>query len=233
MTFRKFVLVAAVLSLAAPAAGCISLFPKAKPSQLYRFGVEGAGEATDPAGRTYNVSRAPTVFTRAAASDRILTMTGAEAAYVAGSRWVAPAVTLFDEAAARTFDAAPGCARLLSRGDASSPDARLRIEVRTFEARYLDGPGLAPTAVVEVNVSLTRSQDREVILDRAVRVEERAADNRVGAIVSALDSASSKALTQVAAAVNGQAASEGCGQARAAAAAPVVRSTTTTTTTTR
>jgi cholesterol transport system auxiliary component len=233
MTFRKFALLAAVIGMAAPAAGCISLFPKSKPSQLYRFGADGAGQAADAAGRTYNVSRAPTVFTRAAAGDRILTMTGAEAAYVAGSRWVAPAATLFDEAAARTFDAAPGCARLLSRGDASSPDARLRLEVRTFEVRYLDGPGSAPTAVVEATASLSRSQDREVILDRVVRIEERAADNRVGAIVAALDTASSKALSEIAGAVNGQAASEGCGVNRAAGSAVVRRTTTTTTSQTR
>jgi cholesterol transport system auxiliary component len=231
MTFRKFAIAATVLAIAAPATGCISLFPKAKPSQLYRFGVEGAGEAANTDGRTYNVSRAPTVFTRAGASDRILTMTGAEAAYVAGARWVAPAVTLFDEAAARTFDAAPGCARLLSRGDPSSPDGRLRLEVRTFEVRYLDGPGAAPTAVVEATASLTRSQDREVILDRAFRVEQRADDNRVSAIVAALDAASSKALNEIAGAVNGEAATQGCGQG--AAAAPVRRTTTTTTTQSR
>jgi cholesterol transport system auxiliary component len=232
MTSRKFALIAAVLCVAGSTAGCVSLFPKAKPSQLYRFGVGDAQAAVAPGARTYNVSRAPTAFTRAASSDRILTMTGAEAAYVAGSRWVSPAVLLFDEATARTFDATPGCARLLARGDLSSPDARLRLEVRTFEVRYLDGPGTAPTAVVEANASLTRSRDREVILDRAVHIEQRAADNRVSAIVAALDEASSKALSEIAGAVNGQAAAEGCGQV-ADAAAPVRRTTTTTTTTTR
>lgn len=232
MTPRKFAIFAAALCVAASTGGCVSLFPKAKPSQLYRFGVDAAQAPADTASRTYNISRAPTAFTRSAASDRILTMTGAEAAYVAGSRWVAPASVLFDEAAARTFDATPGCARLLTRGDASSPDARLRLEVRTFEVRYLDGPGTAPTAVVEANVSLSRSQDREVTLDRAFRIEERAADNRVGAIVAALDAASSKALSEIAVAVNGQAATEGCGVGRAGAT-PVGRTTTTTTTTTR
>lgn len=230
MTLRKFALIAAAVCLAGSTGGCVSLFPKAKPSQLYRFGEAGAQPPADAGTRTYNVSQAPTVFTRAAASDRILTMTGAEAAYIAGSRWVSPAVLLFDEAAARTFDATPGCARLLSRGDPSSPDARLRLEVRTFEVRYLDGPEGAPTAVVEANASLTRSQDREVILDRAVRIEQRAADNRVGAIVAALDSASSKALEEIAGAVNGQAATEGCGLGRRGSE-PVRRTTTSTTTT--
>jgi cholesterol transport system auxiliary component len=232
MTPRKFAILAAVLSMAGATGACVSLFPKAEPSQLYRFGVDAAQAQADTASRTYNIGRAPTAFTRSAASDRILTMTGAEAAYVAGSRWVAPASVLFDEAAARTFDATPGCARLLSRGDPSSPDARLRLEVRIFEVRYLDGPGTAPTAVVEANASLTRSQDREVILDRAVRIEARAADNRVSAIVAALDAASSKALSEIAVAVNGQAATEGCGIGRAGSA-PVGRTTTTTTTTTR
>jgi cholesterol transport system auxiliary component len=230
MTPRKIALIAAALCLAGSTGACVSLFPKAKPSQLYRFGVGGGEARADMGSRTYNVSRAPTEFTRASASDRILTMTGAEAAYVAGSRWVSPAVLLFDEAASRTFDATPGCVRLLNRGDPSSPDARLRMEVRTFEVRYLDGPGTAPTAVVDANISLTRSQDREVILDRAIHIEERAADNRVGAIVAALDAASAKALNEIAVSVNGQAASEGCGLG-GNGAAPVRRTTTTTTTT--
>ena len=212
MTSAKFALIAAVVCVAGSAGGCVSLFPKSEPSQLYRFGAGEAEAPGDMGARTYNVSPAPTVFTRAAAGDRILTMTGAEAAYVAGARWVAPAVLLFDEAAARSFDAAPGCARLLNRADPSSPDARLRLDVRTFEVRYVDGPGTAPTVVVETHASLTRSQDREVILDRAVRIEERASDNRVSAIVAAVDSASAKALQEIAGAVNAQAAAEGCGR---------------------
>lgn len=210
MTVRKILLTAAAAAAVASTGACVSLFPKSDPSQLYRFGVEEA-PAADLGARGYNVTRTATVFNRAATGDRILTVTGSEVAYVAQSRWVAPAVVLFDEAAARSFDAAPGCARLLTRGDSTPADAVMRLEVRSFEVQYRDGPEAAPTAVVEVHASMTRTQDREVVVDRAVRIEERASDNRVSAIVAALDSASSKALGEIAGAVNGQAAQDGCG----------------------
>lgn len=213
MTLRKIALVGAALGAIGALGGCVSLFPKADPVQLYRFGVDlPQVAAADLGTRGYNISRAPTVFTRSSSSDRILTMTGAEAAYIAGARWIAPAVQLFDEGASRAFDAAPGCARLETRGDAAASDARLRLEVRSFEVRYLDGPAAAPTAVVEAHASLTRSLDRQVILERAIRIEQRAADNRAAAIVEALDTASNKALSEITAAVNAQAATEGCGR---------------------
>ena len=210
---RKAVLVAgafAVLSLG----GCISLFPKSKPAELYRFGVgaDGVASTASTPARSYNVSRATTVFNRAALGDRMLTVTGAQTAYIKDARWVAPASILFDEALVRAFEAAPGCARLLTRGDPSIPQAILRVDVRTFEARYLEGVEAAPTAVVEAHVSMINSRDRTVLEDRLVRAERRATDNRVGAIVEALDGANAKVLEEITAGANRRAASQGCGR---------------------
>ena len=73
----------AVLGLAAVAsvalAGCVSLFPKSEPAQLYRF---GGGHASQPGpGASSNqvaLALSPIDFTTAAAGDRIGTLVTAE-----------------------------------------------------------------------------------------------------------------------------------------------------------
>jgi cholesterol transport system auxiliary component len=181
---RLIALGAAALALS----GCISLLPKGKPAQLYRFGEQGAAHAAPAAlNRGVGVFRTNTRFAEEAADDRILTITGGRAAYIADSRWVAPASVLFDEAVSKAFDADNGKVRLITRGQQGKADYALRLEVRDFEARY-SNPDAAPTVVVRVYAALNRTDQTlagEQIFDASVP----AADNRVGAIVDAYDRA--------------------------------------------
>ena len=91
-------LTTAVLTLAAIAlSGCISLFPKAEPAQLYRFQAQPTAQPFPP-GPLFGVLRLGASFPRASAGDRILTVNDrGEAAYIAGARWVSPASVLFEE----------------------------------------------------------------------------------------------------------------------------------------
>ncbi|HZZ35630.1 MAG TPA: ABC transporter, partial [Caulobacteraceae bacterium] len=79
------------LALAAGAsllAGCISLFPKSEPAQLYRFGtVLPAVQETASGAAPFGVLMTVTGFDRAAVGDRILTVNGAQAAYIKSARW--------------------------------------------------------------------------------------------------------------------------------------------------
>ena len=183
------------VALALSLGGCVSLFPKGDPAQLYRFDAaapsaeQGAGR---PAGQ-FGVVRGGGSFTRAASGDRILTVDGGEVAYVANSRWVAPAVTLFDEALAQAFDANSGAARLISRGQTAKADYSLRIDVTRFEAVYDRGPKAAPLVVVSLRVALTRA-DRTLAGSDLIEAQVRAGDNRVSAIVAAFDQAVGEAL---------------------------------------
>jgi len=192
---RKLALCAA-LSAVLGLSGCISLFPKSEPSTLYRLTAGGAAPTAPETGAVVNVLLGRSVFPRAARDDRILTTNGAEALYLAGARWASPAQNEFDEALNRAFDAAPGV-RLIGRGEASRADAMLRVEVRTFEAQYRDGPGAAPTVVVAGRATLTRLSDRNITADLPFSGEARASDNRVGPIVAAYDEAVGKALGQI------------------------------------
>ena len=179
-------------------AGCVSLFPETDPVQLYRFGAtppplqeRGTGEPR------FGVFLAATNFDRAAASDRILTVTGTQAAYVKDARWVTSSLGLFDSALQRAFDADPGPARLVGRAEIARIDYVLTLDVRTFEARYEHGEAGAPTIVVDVHAALNRASDRTIVGDRSFRAAVVASDNRMSAMAGAFDQAVASVLGEL------------------------------------
>ena len=141
---RHRVLAAAALALAL--SGCVSLLPKTKPAQLYRFGANPPAAAAPADARPIGVFWSNGSFQRESSGDRILTVTGDRAAYIAEARWAAPAEVLFEQAVFETFDSGAGHVRLVPRGAPAPTDFVLRVDVRDFEANYLSGPGAAPTA---------------------------------------------------------------------------------------
>lgn len=187
----------AVAATALALTGCISLFPKADPSGLYRFGTVAPAATSASVEKSFGVFKTPTVFTRAAMGDRLLTFTNGEAAYIAGARWVSPAIVLFDEAAARAFEAESSPARLVTRGETGKAAMALRLEVRAFETDYVDGPKAAPEVLVEIRAVMTRNGDRALLGDKVFQTRVKASDNRVGAIVQAYDQANSKTLADI------------------------------------
>lgn len=198
MIARKLVRPLAVAGAAALLSGCISLLPESDPVQLYRFEgrLESAGAAA-PASSSFGVLLPESGFVQASSGDRILTINGPEAAYIADARWVAPAETLFQEAVERAFDANPGPARLVARGGLQQSDLTLRLDVRCFEANYDNGLRSPPEILVRVQASLVARADRAVLGDRAFEVRVRADDNRVSEIVEAFDEATAGVLGQL------------------------------------
>lgn len=192
-----------VLALAAVGlSGCISLFPKTEPSQLYRLQATVEPLAA-PTGAVYGVLRLGSGFPRASAGDRILTVSpGGEAAYIAGARWVSPAAVMFDEQTVQAFQAG-GRARLITRGDVVKADYTLKLDVQSFETVYDQGPKAAPAILVSVRGVITRSNDRSLVSDRTFTARIRAGENRVSAIVPAYDKALSQVLGEVVGWVNG------------------------------
>lgn len=208
-TPRAVAKIVTATALALSLSACISVFPESEPATLYRFGGAEVSVPKGPAGATLGVLKAPTVFTRASAGDRLLTSAQGEVAYIAGARWVSPASVLFEEAVASAFQADTGRARLIGRGEIAKADLVLRLEVRTFEAQYVNGPKAAPEVLVRVRGVLNKNQDRSLVSDRVFEARVKAADNRVSAIVPAYDQATAKVLGEVVAWVNaGGAASQ-------------------------
>lgn len=180
----------AALTAAAALAGCITLFPKTAPSQLYRFDANIQAPAA-PAS-AIALREGMLEFDPASAGDRILTVTGDQVAYVRDARWAVPATQLFDEALAHGF-AASGV-RLVGIGESGQARYRLRVQVVHFETRYLGGAGAAPTVYVAVRATLDRQEDGALAGERAFEASVPASDNHVGDIVQAYDAATSKVV---------------------------------------
>lgn len=85
----------------------------------------------------------------------------------------------------------------MQRTDVTRADYVIRLDVRTFEARYDEAGKGAPTVVVQVRAVMARPSDRALLGDKVFEGRSRAADNRVGAIVPAYDAAVGDVLGQI------------------------------------
>lgn len=185
---------AAAVAAVALLGGC-SLLSTPEPVQLYRFGNLPMGQnERSVAGVQVVMRRAE--FAQAVRGDRILGVTGTEAAYIKGARWVSSADVLFSDALESAFAAQAERVRLVGPRELTRSGQALDIDVRTFEARYAS-PGAAPVATIITRVRLLNAADRSVTAEQVFLVEKPAAENRVGAIVSAFDEASRDLNSQI------------------------------------
>ena len=196
MTPRRTIAVAALFASGLALSSCVTLLPKAKPVQLYRFGDHPVATTT-AGGASFSVLSPPPTFTRASEGDRILTVTGEETAYIADARWVAPATVLFDEAEMRAFEAAGGPARLVKHSDVAAPKLALRLDVENFEVDYPATGPRTPTVNVQVHAVLIRGVDRQVVAEKTFSTRKPVRENRLAGIVGAFDAATSQTLGQI------------------------------------
>ncbi len=154
--------------------GC-SLLSTPDPVQMYRFGnlPAGVSEQESPASAVQVALRRPE-FAQAVREDRILGVTGTEAAYIKGARWVSSAEVLFSDSLESAFAAQATRVRLVGARELTRASQALDIDVRAFEARY-SAPGAAPVVTIIARVRLLNTQDRTVAAER-VFARSRAED---------------------------------------------------------
>ncbi len=194
---RTLTRTAAVAAAVAALGGC-ALLSSPEPVNLYRFGAAPdteVGASGAPAGQVQVAMRRPE-FVQAARDDRILGVTGTDAAYIQGARWVASADVLFSDALEDAFAAEARRVRLIGPRELTRAEQTLDVDVRTFEARYV-APGVAPTATIVARVRLLNAQERTVAAEQIFAVEQPAAANRVSAIVAAFDAATRDLNSQI------------------------------------
>jgi cholesterol transport system auxiliary component len=188
---RRLLISIAVAAAFGALAGCISLFPKSPPVQLYRF--EAAiNPAQQPPPATVAVRESPIDFSAGAGGDGIMTVKGDTVAYIEGGRWDIPAEKQFAAAVRDGFEAAGGPVRLVEPGTPSQAQDRLSLQVTTFEADY--GTSGAPQVRVTVHAVLTRESDLSFVGERTFGVTQPAAEDRIGAIVDAFNAAVTKTV---------------------------------------
>jgi cholesterol transport system auxiliary component len=195
---RPLVLVLTLALVAGALAGCITLFPKETPVQLYHLGYSPAGAASSQTSSEspFTVRAVVANFVRSSAGDRILTTQGETVAYIGGARWVETANTLMEDAVHAAF-ASRGPAAVVAKGELGPTDYRLTIDVTAFEARYLQGRNAPPTVVVEINAALDKTGDPTTRRDRVFRAQAVAQANTVQSIVASFNAATSDILTQL------------------------------------
>lgn len=203
MIFRNLVRLlaaATLLSMTTLTTGCGGLLGGGKPAALYQFGevaMDQAGDPPTPIGRPLVLLYAGSSFERQIRGDRILTTTGNQAAYIAKTRWTAPARELFDSVALRRLQGISPQITVVRIGQRPVVDYLLSIDVRRFEADY-SRHSEAPDAVIDARAQLVRVADRAIVGDWVVVQREPAQENRVTAIVAAFDRATATTTTRFA-----------------------------------
>lgn len=199
MIHRRILQLGAVVGVVGALTGC-QILKTPPPVQMYRFGlpVEApAAQGDTTATKTVAIRRVD--FPVASGDDRILGVTGTEAAYIGGARWVSPASTLFDESLKAAFIARSDRIRIQDRREPGATPYVLQVAVSTFEARYA-APGDAPDVVITARVQLraTQGPTQGRTDERVFTVTQPAGENRVSAIVTAFDTATRDINTQIA-----------------------------------
>jgi cholesterol transport system auxiliary component len=191
--FRQVCIALTLVGLSA----CVTVLPETDPVTLYRLDAEVPPAQGSAAGPPLYLLGTPTRFSAAAATDRIMTVTDGEVAYLAGARWASPAPVLFDEALSRAFDSGAVETSLVGYDGAARARHVLRLEVREFVAFYQAGAPAAPVVRLRVVASIVRRQDGSLISEQAFDVRTPAAANRVSTVVEAFDSALGQVLGEI------------------------------------
>ena len=183
-------------TVAMMALSACALLSTPDPVQTYRFGGAPAATSAAAVASPVQVTLRRVEFPEAVEGDKLLGVTGTEAAYIAGARWVSPAADLYMESIENAFAAQATRVRLIGPRELTRGQRSLDIDVRSFEARY-DAPGATPTIVVTARARMLVLPERTVSAERVFTVEQPATANRVSSIVEAFDLATRDLNTQI------------------------------------
>ncbi|MBL0948617.1 MAG: membrane integrity-associated transporter subunit PqiC [Brevundimonas sp.] len=200
---RRLVGLAGV-GLALAMGGC-ALLSTPDPVQLYRFGPLDGGYVGERSMASVQVSLRRIEFPEAVSGQRMLAVTGNEAAYLGGARWVSDARDLYAQSLETAFGSSASGVRLIGGRELTRADAGLDVDITTFETRYA-APGAVPTVVISARARLLAMPARTVVSEQIFSVRQPATDNRISAIVSAYDAATQDLNQQIVAWVEANAA---------------------------
>ncbi|MGA9659473.1 MAG: ABC-type transport auxiliary lipoprotein family protein [Asticcacaulis sp.] len=189
---------ASVIGMAIALSGCVTLLPKVKPAQLYRFGYEP--ELVDQTKTTAPQGQMPiglifgtVTFPGDSAGDQILTVEGSEVSYVAQARWAASASGLFNEAVSAGFARSSQIVSLEPRGPTAA-NYRLDISVRKFETNYRRN---RPTVSVALDARLIRVSDRAVVGQKYLNADIEVRRNRMNEMANGYNQATTQVVSDL------------------------------------
>ena len=187
-----------VLGLAALSlGGCVTLLPKQKPVNLYRFSYDPASLGKDNEVRQAPLTSTPVpvalsiaMFPQASSGDRVLTSENDQLSYVADSRWAVPAQVLFNEALSDGFARAGRGLELETHGPGAA-SFRLELNVRKFETDYHRGKAMV---AVDMDARIVRLADHAIVAQRYVTADVGLQRNNMTDMVEAYNKATTEAV---------------------------------------
>lgn len=189
----KLCLVAALLA-SSPA--CVSLFPEpAAAPTIYRLNV--ATEQVEKLAVT-KVIRVdmPNVPASLRGPDIAISPDGRTIAYAEGAKWEAPVPGLLQRAVIEGFDQS-AYIRAISANTGADSDFLLSIDVREFEAVFINGPKTAPQSRVVMDIVLVKAGGRTLVGNKLIKANSTASAYRIERIVEAQEDALRDAINEI------------------------------------
>ena len=127
--------------------------------------------------------------------------------FYAASLWAAPAPDLVESVMADALRATGTFSAVFDDSSPFSPRYNLRCALRRFEADYTRG-GPAPTVFVQLDCTLGRHRDRELLGSFTAQGSAVASEDRVNEVVAAFEAAMTNAMAELGSATTAAVAAE-------------------------
>ena len=176
--------------------GCVSLLPDPAPADVvYRLSTSNEGVPQSPAAKVIRIDRprASSVFQ---GQNVVVSPDGRRLASAAQAKWAEPIPDMVQNSFVDILAQRPGLVGVIPSSGART-DTRVHLTIKSFEARFDQGGGTAPMAVVHYAVTLSNASNRNLLSTFDVKKTVRSSDIRVSTIVEAMDNANQQALNEI------------------------------------
>jgi cholesterol transport system auxiliary component len=130
-------------------------------------------------------------------TERIAVLRGRQLDYYRGAQWGGRATEILQTLMVDSFEDQQLFRSVTTEQSRVSSDYVLDVSVRDFQAEYASDND-APTAHVTIFGRLIRVSDRQLVQTFASTAESKAADNRMGAVAAAFETAAQKVVLELA-----------------------------------
>ena len=185
-----------VLALSAGLSSCISILPDPKPAPaIYRLESAVTPAVKHAKAEVIRVDR-PTANQIFNTTDIVVTDNARKLSVIAGANWSEAAPVIIQSSMIDALSESSSFVGLIPTSGARTK-TRLHLTIKSFEAKFDEGPERAPLAIVDYRVTYARADDRNLLGTHFVRKTVRSDSINVSAIVSAIEKANHAAMDDI------------------------------------
>lgn len=189
---KTFLMGAAALTLS----GCVSLLPEPAPADtIYRLSAANQGVPQSSDAKVIRIDR-PNAANIFQGQDVVVSPDGRRLASASQAKWAESIPDMIQNSFVDVLAERSGLVGVVPSSGART-DTRVHLTIKSFEARFDQGEGNAPMAVVHYAATLSNASNRNLLGTYDVKKTVRSSDIRVSTIVEAMDSANQQALNAI------------------------------------